>query len=399
MHRLLALVVTAVVLSYALGAVYFFRQEQWARDPASVLSSTGESEDALVRARHPEAILGTLQERFARQRFGEIELGLVTRALGEVPSFYQSPFLLATYHASRLEAPAAVRAAYEAALDRYPANGRLHFSYAVWLFEARTNLAAWRDPEDPARLVDPGTLAEAHLARSMELESDLSWKALDAMETYRVPAERWAALTPEDALSRRHLVDVLFRAGHDDAGLDLLRESLAAEPDLGTLRHAAELALRHHRPELALEAALRWQAVLESEGGARARSMEPALAISRAHFALGDTESSNRVLDEALAQVSEQFGPSSRVTLDTLCAIGSEYLSRGQTFSAEGFYSQAVSRSPSHVPALVGLARSLMRSGDVEGAISRYEEVLRLDPDHEAARNELKRALVTASRG
>ena len=105
------------------------------------------------------------------------------------------------------------------------------------------------------------------------------------------------------------------------------------------------------------------------------------------------------MLEETLARVTERFGPTSRVTLDALCAIGNEYLDRGQMYSAEGFYAQAVSRSPAHVPALVGLARSLMRSGDYESAILRYEEALRIDPDHEAARRELKRALVRASRG
>jgi len=233
----------------------------------------------------------------------------------------------------------------------------------------------------------------------MELESDLSWRALDALETYRVPAERWVSLTPDDALSRRHLVDALFRAQHYDTGLEILRESLAKGPDVDMLRRAAVLTLRSDRPELALEAALQWQAALESEGGAVAASVEPALAASRAYLALGEIEASSRVLEDTLSSVSDKFGPSSRVTLDTLCALGNEYLSRGQTFSAEGFYAQAVSRSPSHVPALVGLARTLLRAGDVEGAISRYQQALQIDHDNETARTELTHALVAASRG
>ena len=111
-----------------------------------------------------------------------------------------------------------------------------------------------------------------------------------------------------------------------------------------------------------------------------------------------EPEASNRILEEALSSVETKFGPSSRVTLDALCALGSEYLSRGQTFSAESFYAQAVSRAPSYVPALLGLARSLSRSGDAEGAILRYEEVLRLEPENQSARYELRRALVRASR-
>ena len=138
MHRLLAFMATTLAAVYAVGAVYFFRQEQWARDPSS--AATEVVDIGIGRVRHPEAVLGVLQERFARQRFGELELALIGEALEQAPSFYQSPFFLATYHSSRLENPATVRAAYEAALDRYPANGRLHLSYATWLFESRRSL-------------------------------------------------------------------------------------------------------------------------------------------------------------------------------------------------------------------------------------------------------------------
>ncbi|GMR24191.1 MAG: hypothetical protein BMS9Abin37_2707 [Acidobacteriota bacterium] len=394
MHRLLALVVTALAAVYAVGAVYFFRQELWARDPSGV--STRDIE--IDRVRHPDAVLGVLQERFARQRFGELELSLVGEALEQAPSFYQSPFFLATYYSSRLENPATVRSAYEAALDRYPANGRLHFSYAIWLFESRRNLAGWQGSGDPARLRDPLMAAEAHLERGMELERDLSWRALEALDAYQIPPERWVSLTPDDALSQRHLMDALFRGEHYDAGLELVRENVAAGADVSMLRRATVLALEGGRPELALEAGLKWKELLDSKRGATSRSIDPAIAISRAYVALGEPEASNRVLEETLSSVETKFGPSSRVTLDALCAFGSEHLSRGQTFSAESFYAQAVSRAPSYVPALLGLARSLSRSGDVDGAILRYEDVLRLEPENETARRELKSALVRASR-
>jgi len=386
--------VTALVAVYAVGAVYFYRQEQWARDP----SSAAMHDIVLDRLRHPDALLGVLQERFARQRFGELELSLVAEALEQAPSFYQSPFFLATYHSSRLENPKTVRSAYEAALDRYPANGRLHFSYATWLFESRLSLGGWQDPDDPTGLRDPLELAEAHLERGMELERDLSWRALQTLEAYRIPAERWLSLTPDDALSRRHLVDALFLGEHYDAGLELLREQVAASADKNMLRRATVLALEAEKPELALEAGLKWQTLLESKRGASAQSIDPALAISRAYVALGEVRESIRVLEDTLKSVEAKFGPSSRVTLEALCSLGDEYLSRGQTFSAESFFSQAVSRAPSHVPALLGLARSLSRSGEVEGAILRYEEVLRLEPENQSAGYELKGALVRASR-
>ena len=164
------------------------------------------------------------------------------------------------------------------------------------------------------------------------------------------------------------------------------------------LRRATVLALEGGRPGLALEAGLKWKALLESKRGATAQSIDPAIVISRAYVALGEPDASNRVLEETLSSVETKFGRSSRVTLDALCALANEYSSRGQTFSAESFYAQAVSRAPSHVPALLGLAQSLFRSGEADGAILRYEEVLRLEPDNETARRGLKSALVRASR-
>ena len=232
----------------------------------------------------------------------------------------------------------------------------------------------------------------------MELERDLSWRALEALEAYRIPPERWVSLTPDDALSRRHLMDALFRGEHYDTGLEIVREHVAASADVNMLRRATVLALEGDRPELALEAGLKWQTLLESKLGANAQSIDPALAISRAYVALGEVQESVRVLEDTLSRVEAKFGPSSRVTLDALCALGDEYASRGQRFSAESFYSQAVSRALSHVPALLGVARSLLRSGDVEGAILRYEEVLRLEPENQSARHGLKGAFVRASR-
>jgi tetratricopeptide (TPR) repeat protein len=385
--------VTALAAVYVVGAVYFFRQERWARDPSRVPPAP----EAVDRVRHPDAVLGALHDRFARQRFGESELALVKLALDQAPSFYQAPYFLASYHASRLENPATVRAAYEAAVDRYPANGRLHLAYAIWLLESRGSLAGWRDPDDPTGLRDPLELAEAHLARSMELEHDLSWRALQALRAHRVPPERWVALTPDDALSQRHLIDALFRAEHYDIGVTLVRD-IAANADIDTLKRATKLALDGGRAELALDLGLRWRTLVDGERGADPRSVAPALAVSRAYVALGDSEASNRVLEETLVSLETKFGPTSRVTLDALCELGNEYLSRGQTFSAESFFAQAVSRSPSYVPALIGLGRSLARAGELDRAILRYEEALGIDPDNQVARNELRQALARASR-
>jgi hypothetical protein len=42
----------------------------------------------------------------------------------------------------------------------------------------------------------------------------------------------------------------------------------------------------------------------------------------------------------------------------------------------------------------LGLARSLKRSGDPEGALERYQEALRIDPENDEARGERKSLLL-----
>ena len=103
-------------------------------------------------------------------------------------------------------------------------------------------------------------------------------------------------------------------------------------------------------------------------------------------------------LMEALDAIERKHGPSARVTLDSLCALGQDYLDRGEFYAAESLFAQAVARSPSFTPAILGLARSLRASGDHEGAIVKLEDALRIDPQNEAARRELKTLLRQASR-
>ncbi len=115
--------------------------------------------------------------------------------------------------------------------------------------------------------------------------------------------------------------------------------------------------------------------------------------MSRTYAELGDTEASDRVLEQTLARVEEKYGSSGRITLEFLCSLGDEYGRRQQWLSAESFYGQALSRNSAFVPALYGLAVARRRSGDREGAIKAFEDVLRVDATHQQARAHLKRLL------
>jgi tetratricopeptide (TPR) repeat protein len=390
MRKLFALSLAALVLLYAFGAVYLFRQARWVEDvPASV--DPGEID-------HPDAILSLLQSRFAGNRFRDEELGLVRRALLHAPSFYQSPFLLATFHAGRLERPDRVREAYEAALSRYPANGRLQLAYGIWLLSSRGDLKAWIRPADPTGLHDPLPDAEARLKRAMELEPELAWQALTALSRNRVPSTRWAALVPDHPLARTSLLDALFQEGRIAEVWEALERGELPSDHPEILRRIVRWGLEGGAPEVALDAALRWRALVESKRGEGPDLFEPTLWVSRARDALGDPDGAYEALVATLERVESKFGASSRLSVEFLCAMGDEYLARGQVATAEALFEQAASRSPSHVPALLGLARSLGRSGDDEGALSRYEDVLEVEPGNAVARRELTTILAKRRR-
>jgi Tfp pilus assembly protein PilF len=380
MRRFVAVLLAALAVLYGVVAFHLFVQENWALALPPALDPD--------EIRNPEVALGLAQSRFDANRFREEELELVERALSQAPSFYEPSFLLATFYASRMERPETVRAAYEAAVARYPANGRLQLAYGTWLLESRGSLDGWRSASEPGALRDPLPEAETHLRSAMELEPELSWAALRALSRSRVPASRWGALVPDHPLARTHLLDALFQAGELDSVWQSLGEDLLSSSDPNLLRRIVHWGLEGERPDIALRAAENWKKLVESRGEGPG-IQESVLWVSRAHLALGQEEAAYDVLATTLDQVESRFGAASRTSLELLCAMGEEYLRRGHVVVAEALFQQAVARRSSYVPALLGLARSLRRTGDELEAVKTYEEVLRLEPDNASARQEL----------
>lgn len=378
MRRLVALTFAALAAWYLYEAYRFFEQERWARDAAAFEASGAET----ARIRHPEAAIGLVRENLARFRYRRTERELIERALETTPAFYEPPFLLATYHANRLEAIESVLDSYALAVERFPVNGRLRLAYGVWLLEARQNLNAWQAIGDPLERAEP------ELRASMELEPELTRTALDALHDARVPAERWVELVPEDPLSQRHLLDALFRAGRFELGVEVASRE-ASGGGAAPLQRMAELAIRAERPDVAIDAARQWLARMETERGAGTDSFAPAIALFRAHVAAGDESAADRALSDAQARIESAHGLSSRVSVEFLCVMGEEYLRLGRLLAAESLFGEAQLRSPSYTPAALGLARVAARGGDDATAETYYRQVLRLDPGHVAARSEL----------
>jgi tetratricopeptide (TPR) repeat protein len=390
MRRLLGVALAALVALYAAIAFELFAQNRWAEAvPESV---------PVEELRHPEALLALAQARFASNRFRDQELALVKRALAALPSSYEPPYLLATFYAARLERPEMVRAAFDAAVGRYPANGRLQLSYGSWLLESRQTLAGWQIGTEPGGFRDPLPDAELHLKAAMELEPDLSWRAFSALARNRIETTRWPALVPDDPLARTNLLDALFQAGEVETVWEALSAGSLPSDDPIVLRRIVHWGLGGDRPEVALEAARAWQGQVDRSKGGGPELFEPARAVVRAQLALGDPAAAYESLMETLDRVESSSGVSHRASLEFLCSMGDEFLQQGLLATAEALYLEASARSPSYAPALLGLARILARSGDEEGAVARYEEALRLDPKSETAARELKSLLLRRSR-
>jgi tetratricopeptide (TPR) repeat protein len=290
-----------------------------------------------------------------------------------------------------------VRAAYEAAVARYPANGRLRLSYGTWLLRSRASLDGWRSAEEPGVLRDPLPDAETHLKAAMALEPELSWSALGALSRNRVPPARWGALVPDHPLARTHFLDALFQAGELDAVWESLGEDLLSSRDANVLRRIVYWGMEGERPQYALRAAERWKGLAE-EAGDGTSVVQAVLWLSRALFALGREEEAYDAMAATLAKVEARFGASSRTSLELLCAMGEEYQRVGHLVVAETLFRQAVSRRSSYVPALLGLARTLRQAGDDLEAVRTYEELLRLEPGNDSARKELAALLAKGTR-
>ena len=302
---------------------------------------------------------------------------LVEVALSQLPSFYQPRVYEALYHANRLEEPGRTRDAFEAALERFPANGRLHLDYARWLLMA---------PSKFPTVLDGQSKAEAHITVALGVESNLTQEALETLARYDVSAERWTDLVPDDLDARRRLVLALARDGHRDQALEHLVPLLARTVDSRYLREEAYWALSWGDLALALEAVEKWKQAAATSG----EPHEPGLLAARAHLALGEMDAAYDVFRSTL----ETVGPSSSAGLKLLCGMAEEYFRLQRLVLAESIFAEATSYSASYVRALLGLARIRLRHGDEVEAMEYYQKILQLDPENAPAKNELGNLVV-----
>lgn len=337
--------------------------------------------------RHPEANLRILREAIETNDYTDRLVPHLERSLEEAPSFYQPPLLMAAFYANRLERPELTRRSFEAALTRFPSNGRLHLSYAEWLLTPRATAPyrAFRNEAGP----ESRGLALDRVTSATALEPDLTRQALDLMLRFQVPVAEWANRLPRSESTKTLMLEAVNRAPADrDVRARLLTEFLATASTLELCQRIAQFAERWEEPELALEAASRWreEAVAAGEGQEIVRAT---VAVARHLLGSGDSERAYQLLRETLTILEERSFPAESA-LELLCLLGDEYQRRRQHAMAQGLYSEAVAMSPYFAPAYLGLARNYRALGDLENARHELEEVLAFDPSNADATRQLE---------
>ncbi len=364
---------------YTAGAWHSYREETSARGGGASPPAEGFI--------HPEANLRILREAIETHDYTDRLLPHLERSLEEAPSFYQAPLLMAAFYANRLERPELTRRSFEAALSRFPSNGRLHLTYAEWLLTPRATAPyrAFRNEAGP----ESRGLALDRLESATALEPDLTRQALGFMLRFQVPVGEWADRLPRSEATQALILDTVDRAPGDREVRDrLLTEFLETASTIELSQRVAYYAEKWGESELALQAETKWREAAVAAGEGR-EIVRATVAAARRLLAAGDSEGAYRLLRETLTLMEERSLPSEN-SLELLCRVADEYRNRRQHAMAQGLYSEAVALSPYYASARIGLARNYRSLGDLENSRRELEEVMGFDPSNADAARELQ---------
>jgi Tfp pilus assembly protein PilF len=375
---LLSLFLAAAAI-YTASAWHSYREEVSARESGA--SSPPEGFD------HPEANLRVVREAFETNDYTDRLLPNLERSLEEAPSSYQAPLLMAAFYANRLERPELTRKSFEAALARFPSNGRLHLTYAEWLLTPRATAPyrAYRREAGP----ESRTLALERLESATTLEPELTRQALGLMLRFQIPIGEWADRLPRSESTEALILETVDRAPVDPVVRErLLTEFLETASTLELTRRVALYANNWGESALAFRAATKWREAAVSAGEGR-EIVLATVALGRHLLAAGESDRAYSLLRETLKVMEERSLPTEN-SLELLCLVADEYRRRRQHAMAQGLYSEAVALSPYYAPAFLGLARNFRALGDLESSRRELEEILGFDPSNADAARELE---------
>lgn len=387
MRLLLLSVFVAAGAVYSLLALRSYREERLAREPSLSLSLSLPAVG--ITAVHPEANLRLLREAMERNDYSDELLPHLETAFEEAPTFYQPPVLMAAFYANRLERPELIRRSFELALERFPSNGRLHLTYAEWLLTPRETAPYRAYREDDSARSDEHQRALDELETATELEPDLTPTALELLTRFQTPVSEWVDRLPRTDSTRAQLLEALDRSPRDgETRRRVLSEFLSEGSSPELFRSIDHYAERWNEPELALAAAAKWhEAALDHGSGSELA--QATVSLARHELDRSAANEAYRLSRETLAAMEERNLPSVS-ELQLLCALGELYLSRHQTGTAQGLFSEAVTRSRDYVPAHLGLARIYQSSGDLESARRELEQALSFDPSNAQALRQME---------
>jgi tetratricopeptide (TPR) repeat protein len=380
MRALLASLLVAAGGLYAFGALHSYREECAAR-PCSIGA-------AARTATHPEANLRAVREAMDGNDYSDPLLPRIVRAFEQAPASYQPPLLMAAFYANRLESPETIRRSFEAALARFPSNGRLHLTYAEWLLTPRATAPyrSYRDEPDGRKAT---AVALDHLETAAVLEPELAKKVLDLLLRARVPVSQWTVRIPATDDAMALLLQAVDRAPADpEARMKLLGELLAREPALALHRSVAYYGERWGEESIAIEAARRWREAALREG-LGAECARATAAMVRYRLDAGENEGAYALLRDTLELMEERSLPSEHA-VELLRLVGEDYLNRRQPAMAQAVFTEAVTLSRYHVPARLGLAGAYLATGDLDAARREIDHVLEIEPSNAQARQRLE---------
>ena len=375
------------LLSLFIAAGALYSAAAWRSYREDVNARSGRENPPPDGFKHPEANLRILREAIETNDYTDRLLPHLERSLEEAPSFYQPPLLMAAFYANRLERPELTRRSFEAALARFPSNGRLHLSFADWLLAPRATAPyrAFRNEVGP----ESQALALDRLESATALEPDLTRQALNLMLRFQVPVVEWADRLPRSEATRALILDAVDRAPADPVERrSLLLEFLESAETIELPQRIAYYAAKWGEPALALRAAMSWR---ESaiEAGAGREIVRSTVAAAHHLLKSGDSDGAYRLLRETLTIIEERSLPSESA-LELLCLLADDYRNRRQHAMAQGLYSEAVALSPYYAPAYLGLARNYRALGDLENARLELEELIGFDPSNADAAREIE---------
>ncbi|MBI1791320.1 MAG: tetratricopeptide repeat protein [Acidobacteria bacterium] len=187
---------------------------------------------------------------------------------------------------------------------------------------------------------------------------------------------------PRDVALHYNLGAVLLSLGKTEEAVGRLREALGIAPDHAAARNS-------------LGAALESQGKLEEAIAEYQRAVRQDPDYADAHYNLGNSLAAQGRFEEAAGHYREVLRlhpgdtPARKRLAQVLQASGGGLASRNQWSEAVTRYREAVALDPEDADGHNNLGAALARVGNKGEAIACFEQALRLQPGHEAARRNL----------